>query len=673
MFYLNYQKRSLRIKENKQQTQENRGPMGMMQGGQKAKDFKGTMKNLLKYLLPYSKSLILVIIFAIASTVFSIVSPKILGNITNQIVDDYTNIAIYDQVMKNIPDGVVLPEGTKGTDIVSMMPAEMLGSISEDKLEKIKNIDFSNRPAIQFDIILKTVLLLVFLYLISAIFTYIQSWIMSGISQKMTYSFRRNILSKISKLPLSYFDKRTYGEVLSRVTNDVDTVSQNLNQGIVQIITSIAMIIGIIIMMLSINGWLTLVALFVLPISFGLVSLVIKNSQKLFKRQLESLADMNGHIEEVYSGHNIVKVFNGEKRSLLKFNNINEELYDSGWKSQFISGLLFPIMNVIGNVGYVAIAVLGGWLTLKGSMTIGGIQSFIQYMQQFTQPITQTANIANILQSTAAAAERIFEFLNEKEEVKDIENPVVLKKVRGDVKFENVKFCYEKDKVIINDFNANIKAGQTVAIVGPTGAGKTTMINLLMRFYDVDEGSIKIDGVDIRDIKREELRKMFGMVLQDTWLFSGSIRENISYGNLESSESEIIEAAKFAYADHFIHSLPDGYDMVINEEADNISQGEKQLLTIARAVLSNPPMIILDEATSSVDTRTEVLIQEAMEKLMDGRTTFVIAHRLSTIKKSDLILVMNEGSIVEYGKHEELLKKNGFYASLYNSQFKTFD
>ncbi len=661
------------MKENKQQTQENRGPMGMMQGGQKAKDFKGTMKNLLKYLLPYSKSLILVIIFAIASTVFSIVSPKILGNITNQIVDDYTNIAIYDQVMKNIPDGVVLPEGTKGTDIVSMMPAEMLGSISEDKLEKIKNIDFSNRPAIQFDIILKTVLLLVFLYLISAIFTYIQSWIMSGISQKMTYSFRRNILSKISKLPLSYFDKRTYGEVLSRVTNDVDTVSQNLNQGIVQIITSIAMIIGIIIMMLSINGWLTLVALFVLPISFGLVSLVIKNSQKLFKRQLESLADMNGHIEEVYSGHNIVKVFNGEKRSLLKFNNINEELYDSGWKSQFISGLLFPIMNVIGNVGYVAIAVLGGWLTLKGSMTIGGIQSFIQYMQQFTQPITQTANIANILQSTAAAAERIFEFLNEKEEVKDIENPVVLKKVRGDVKFENVKFCYEKDKVIINDFNANIKAGQTVAIVGPTGAGKTTMINLLMRFYDVDEGSIKIDGVDIRDIKREELRKMFGMVLQDTWLFSGSIRENISYGNLESSESEIIEAAKFAYADHFIHSLPDGYDMVINEEADNISQGEKQLLTIARAVLSNPPMIILDEATSSVDTRTEVLIQEAMEKLMDGRTTFVIAHRLSTIKKSDLILVMNEGSIVEYGKHEELLKKNGFYASLYNSQFKTFD
>ena len=645
-------------------------PMGMMHGGEKAKDFKGTMKNLLKYLSPYLASIIVVLVFAIASTVFTILSPKILGNITNQIVNDYTNMVVYDQVMAKLPAGVKLPEGTKGSDIIKMIPAEMLSKVPQDKLEKIKDVDFSSRPTIQFYLIGKTVLILIVLYIVSAGFSYAQGWIMSGISQKVTYKFRKDILEKISRLPLSYFDKRTHGEVLSRITNDVDTVSQNLNQSITQIITSVTTIIGILIMMLTISWLLTLVAIIVLPISFIFIAFIVKRSQKLFKRQQESLGDMNGHIEEMYSGHNIVKVFNGEARSLVKFNKINEDLYDSAWKSQFLSGLLFPIINVVGNMGYVGIAVLGGWLAIKGSINIGDIQAFIQYMQQFTQPITQTANVTNVLQSTAAAAERIFEFLNEKEEVKNSEKAIELTNVKGNVEFKNVKFGYDKDKVIIKDFNAVVKAGQKIAIVGPTGAGKTTMVNLLMRFYDVDSGSISIDGVDIRDIKRESLRRMFGMVLQDTWLFNGTIRENIAYGNLGAKDSEIIDAAKAAHADHFIHSLPDGYDMVINEEADNISQGEKQLLTIARAMLANPPMLILDEATSSVDTRTEVLIQNAMEKLMEGRTTFVIAHRLSTIKKSDLILVMDHGNIVEQGTHEELLKKNGFYANLYNSQFK---
>ena len=646
------------------------GPMGMMKAGEKAKDFKGTMKNLWKYLSPYTKAIVLVCIFAIASTVFTIISPKILGNITNQVVDDYTKIVVYDQVMENIPEGIELPEGTTGQDIIKMMPTEILSEIPEDKLDSIKDIDFSSRPSIQFDVIGHTVLILIGLYLLSALFSYIQGWVMSGISQKVTYRFRKDILAKIPKLPIKYFDKRTYGEVLSRVTNDVDTVSQNLNQSITQIITSVTTIIGIFIMMLTINWQLTLVAVLILPVSFGLIIFIVKKSQKLFKRQQESLGDMNGHIEEMYSGHEIVKVFNGERRSLVKFNKINEELYDSGWKSQFLSGVLYPIMNIIGNIGYVAVAVLGGSLVIKGAINIGDIQAFIQYMQQFTQPIAQVANITNVLQSTAAAAERIFEFLGEEEEIENPKNPVILSNVKGNVEFKNVKFGYDKDQVVIKDFSANIKTGQRVAIVGPTGAGKTTIVNLLMRFYDVDSGSIKVDGVDIREMRREDVRRMFGMVLQDTWLFNGTIKENIAYGDLDAKESAIIESAKYAHADHFIRSLPNGYDMMINEEADNISQGEKQLLTIARAMLANPPMLILDEATSSVDTRTEILIQKAMERLMEGRTTFVIAHRLSTIKKSDLILVMNEGSIVEQGKHEELLRKNGFYAELYNSQFK---
>lgn len=660
--------------EEKNQTQHKGGPMGgpmaMMRGGQKPKDFKSTMKTLLKHLSPYTKSIIIVIIFAIASTVFAILSPRILGDITNQIVDDYTNIVVYDQIVKNLPEGVILPKGTTGADILKMIPPDMLSKVSEEKLDKIREVDFSTRPQIQFDVIGKTVLLLIALYLISAALAYSQGWIMSGISQKITYDFRKEIQAKISRLPIKYFDKQTYGEVLSRITNDVDTVSQSLNQSMTQIITSITTILGILIMMLTISWLLTLVAIVVLPISFVLISIIVKKSQKLFKRQQDTLAEINGHIEEMYAGHNIVKVFNGEERALKKFNLINEDLYDSGWKSQFLSGLLFPIMNILGNVGYVAIAVLGGWLAIKGTINIGDIQAFMQYMQQFTQPITQTANVTNVLQSTAAAAERIFEFLDEEEEIENVKDPIVLSSVKGDVEFKNVKFGYSSKKIVIKDFSATIKAGQKIAIVGPTGAGKTTIVNLLMRFYDVDSGSISIDGIDIRDMRREDLRRMFGMVLQDTWLFKGTIKENISYGSLNAQESDIINAAKAAHADHFIHSLPDGYEMVINEEADNISQGEKQLITIARAMLENPPMLILDEATSSVDTRTEILIQDAMERLMEGKTTFVIAHRLSTIKKSDLILVMDEGNIVEKGNHEELLKKNGFYASLYNSQFK---
>jgi ATP-binding cassette subfamily B protein len=646
------------------------GHGGMMRGGEKAKDFKKTMKRLIEYLSPYKKSIIVVVIFAVVSTIFSILGPRILGNITNQIAEDYINIVVYDQIVEKLPEGVTLPSGTTGEDILKMVPEEMVSEVPEDRLDKIKNVDFSERPHIQFDVIWKTILLLIGLYLVSALFAYLQGWIMSKVTQKISYDFRKKILNKIYKLPLKYFDNQTHGEVLSRITNDVDTVSQTLNQGMTQIITSVTTILGILIMMFSISWLLTLVAIVVLPVSFLFISFIIKKSQNLFKRQQDTLADINGHVEEIYAGHSIVKAFNGEKRALKKFNVINEDLYDSAWKSQFLSGLLLPIMNIVGNVAYVAIAVLGGWLAINNRLMIGDIQAFIQYMREFTHPITHVANITNVLQSTAAAAERIFEFLAEQEEVEDVKNLVTLDSVRGDVEFDHVRFGYEPDQVVIKDFSVEVKAGQQIAIVGPTGAGKTTLVNLLMRFYDVDSGSIKIDGVDIRGMRREDVRKMFGMVLQDTWLFNGTIKENISYGNPNKSDSEIIQAAKNAHVDHFIHSLPDGYDMVINEEADNISQGEKQLITIARAMLDNPPMLILDEATSSVDTRTELLIQRAMENLMKGRTTFVIAHRLSTIKKADLILVIDNGDIVEKGKHEELLKKNGFYASLYNSQFK---
>jgi len=644
--------------------------MGMMRGGEKAKDFKGTIKKLIKYLSPYAKGFIAVFILAIASTTFSIIGPKILGNITNQIVDDYIHITVYEQVMKNLPEGYVLPQGTKGADVLKQLPEDKLNKIPKDVLDRVEGMDLSVKPSMDFDYIGSKIVLLVGIYFASAVFAYIVEWIMSGITQKVTYKLRKEIFAKISKLPLRYFDTNSYGDVLSRMTNDVDTISQTLSRGIVQVITSVTMIIGILIMMFSINSVLTIIALVILPVSALLVSLVVKRSQKLFVAQQEYLGEINGHIEEMYGGHVIVKAFNGEHGSVEKFNVINEKLYESSWKSQFFAGLLMPIMNIISNSGYVAIAVLGGKFAIEGKINIGDIQAFMQYMNQFTQPITQTANISNIFQSMAASAERVFEFLNEAEEKESAKEFKEIKNVKGNIKFENVKFGYNHDRVIIKGFSADIKAGQKIAIVGPTGAGKTTMVNLLMRFYDIDSGSIKIDGVDIKDMRREDVRKLFGMVLQDTWLFNGTIKENIAYAKPDATEDEIIEAAKSAYADHFIRTLPEGYDTVINEEADNISQGEKQLLTIARAMLANPPMLILDEATSSVDTRTELLIQKAMDKLTKGRTTFVIAHRLSTIKNADLILVMNYGNIVEKGKHQQLLEKNGFYASLYNSQFQ---
>jgi len=526
-----------------------------------------------------------------------------------------------------------------------------------------------SEPTIDFGGIGGLAMLLVGLYLLSALFSYLQGWIMSGVSQKVTFNLRRDISLKISLLPLRYFDNRTHGEVLSRVTNDVDTVSQTLNQSLSQIVTSVTTIIGILIIMLTISWQMTVVALLVLPVSIVLIKLIVGRSQGYFVQQQVSLGKINGHVEEMLSGHTVMKAFNGEQRSVAAFRSINTELYGSAWRSQFLSGLMMPIMQFVGNLGYVAVAVLGGWLAVNGKINIGDIQAFIQYMNQFTQPIAQTANIANVLQSTAAAAERVFEFLAEEEEVAEAAQPVALGKARGGVEFENVVFGYSPEKTIIKGLNASIRPGQRVAIVGPTGAGKTTIVNLLMRFYDVSEGSIRVDGVDIRDMRRSDLRRLFGMVLQDTWLFNGTIEDNIAYGKSKATHKEVVKAAEAAHADHFIHALPGGYKMELNEEADNVSQGEKQLITIARAMLADTPMLILDEATSSVDTRTETLIQSAMERLMKGRTSFVIAHRLSTIRNADLILVMQDGNIVEQGTHDQLLGQNGFYASLYNSQF----
>jgi ATP-binding cassette, subfamily B, multidrug efflux pump len=647
------------------------GPRGGMMGGsgEKAKNFKGTSIKLIKYMKVYWFSIILVFVFAIASTVFAIFSPKILGNVTNQIVDDYTNMVVYDQVTEKLPPGTKIPKGTTGEDIIKNIPQPILSKIPQDKLEKIKNVDFSSRPSINFNKIKNIAIILIVLYILSSIFSYIQGWVMTGVSQKISFRLRKDVSDKINRLPLSYLDGQSHGDVLSRVTNDIDTVSQTLNQSLTQIITSITTIIGILIMMFSISWQMTLVALLILPVSFIFIGGIVKKSQTYFKQQQSILGQMNGHIEEMYSGHNVVKVFNGEKESIEKFVNINDQLFDSGWKSQFLSGLMFPIMNFMGNIGYVGIAVLGGWLAIHDRIKIGDIQAFIQYLRQFNQPVLQSANIANVLQSTAAAAERVFEFLDEEEEIPDTEESVKLATVRGEVSFENVEFGYLPDKLVIKGFNQKVSPGQRVAIVGPTGAGKTTMVNLLMRFYDVNGGAIKIDGVDIRKMTRSNLRRMFGMVLQDTWLFHGTIKENLKYGKQEATDAELLRATKMAHVDHFIRSLPNGYDMLISEDADNLSQGEKQLLTIARALLADPPILILDEATSSVDTRTELLIQKAMENLMKGRTSFVIAHRLSTIKNADLIIVMNEGKIIETGNHTDLVAKKGFYSSLYNSQF----
>ena len=599
------------------------GPMGRqgMNTPAKAKNFKATTKKLINnYLSKYKLAIIIVIIFAIGSTIFSIVGPKILGNATTEIFN---------------------------------------GIIS--KLSGGSGIDYSK--------ILKILLTLLGLYVISALFSLIQGFTMTSVAQKLTYKIRNDIAQKINKLPMKYFDKKTNGEVLSVITNDIDTLSQNLNQSITQIITSICTIIGIIIMMLSISVTMTIASLIILPISAVIVKKIVTKSQKYFQKQQAYLGHVNGQVEEVYGGHTIVKAFNGEQQEIEKFEKANKELYSSGWKSQFLSGLMHPIMNFIGNIGYVVVAVLGGYLAVQGKITVGNIQSFIQYNKQFTQPIMQIAQVSGMLQSMVAAAERVFEFLEEPEEVEESDKGIDTSKLKGNVEFKNVKFGYDEDKIIIKDFNANVKEGQKIAIVGPTGAGKTTMVKLLMRFYDVNSGEILVDGNNIKDFKRGELRKMFGMVLQDTWIFGGTFKENIKYGKPEASDSEVIEAAKAAHVHHFIKTLPNGYNSVLNEESSNVSAGQKQLLTIARVILADPKILILDEATSSIDTRTEIQIQSAMDNLMKGRTSFIIAHRLSTIKNADLILVMNHGDIVEQGTHEELLAKNGFYADLYNSQF----
>lgn len=598
------------------------GMGGAMGAGEKAKDFRGTMKKLIQHLKPYRVVMILVVILAIGSASFSIVGPKILGNATTEIFN-----------------GVVSKVSGSGNGI-------------------------------NFDSISKTLLILVGLYIISAVFSYIQTFITSDISQKVSYNLRKEISIKINKLPLKYFDKNTHGEVLSRVTNDVDAISQNLNQILSQMITAATTLIGVLVMMISISVTMTVVTLLIIPLSLIFITIVVKKSQKHFKNQQIFLGHANGHIEEIYSGHNIVKAFNGEKDAVEKFDELNQTLYDSAWKSQFLSGMMMPIMTFIGNLGYVLVAIVGGYLTIIGSIQVGDILSFIQYSRSFMQPIAQTAQIANVMQATAAAAERVFEFLGEKEEIEETKNPMSIDNVKGDVEFKDVQFGYNEDKIIINNFSVKIKPGQKVAIVGPTGAGKTTIVKLLMRFYELNSGSILIDGHDSKEFTRDDLRSIFGMVLQDTWLFNGTIMENIRYGNLDASDEEVIAAAKNAHAHHFIKTLSEGYNMEINEEANNISQGQKQLLTIARAILANPKILILDEATSSVDTRTEVLIQKAMDNLIKDRTSFIIAHRLSTIKNADTILVMKDGDIVEQGNHKELLELNGFYAELYNSQFE---
>ncbi len=648
------------------------GPMGGGMGaGEKAKDFKGTVKKLAKYLAEFRWQMLMVAIFAVGSTMFAIASPKILGGATNQIVEDYVSMKAYETITSKLPNGASLPAGTTGADVLKQLPnkSEIESQIPSNQLDTIKKLDLSQRPSFHFEAIWRVVSLLIGLYILSAIFRYIQTWLMTQVTQTVTFRMRRQLSEKINRLPLSYFDRQTYGEVLSRVTNDVDTISQTLNQSLSQIVSSTVMVLGILAMMFSISWQMSLVALLVLPLAGGAVTLIAKSSQKQFLSQQTQLGELNGHIEEMYGGHQVMRVFNGQKKSLAKFSRVNDQLQESAWKAQFLSGLIYPIMNFIGNIGYVIMAILGGWLAINGRLKIGDIQAFIQYIDQFNQPLVQVANIANVLQSTAAAAERVFEFLDEPEEQAEGKDLVKLAHVKGEVEFDNVVFGYKPDQTIIKGLSAHIKPGQRVAIVGPTGAGKTTLVNLLMRFYEINSGAIKIDGVDIAQMKRSDVRQMFGMVLQDTWLFNGTIRQNLLYGNPTASEEEMVATAKEAHVDHFVRSLPGGYDMVLGEEATNISQGEKQLLTIARAMLARTPMLILDEATSSVDTRTEVLIQKAMDKLMQGKTSFVIAHRLSTIRDADLILVVRDGNIIEQGKHDELLKQNGFYTELYNSQF----
>lgn len=599
------------------------GP-GAMMPGEKAKDFKGTMRKLLAYLSRFLPAVIFVLICAAASTVFSIFGPKILGNATTKLFE-----------------GLI---------------ATLTGTGSID-----------------FAAIAQILLFLATLYGISALLMYLQGWVMSGIATKLSYSMRRDISNKIDKMPLSYFDRVPHGEVLSRITNDVDTVTQTLNQSLSQIVSNVTTMIGVLIMMITISPALTLIALCILPVSVVIVMNVVKRSQPFFQRQQEYLGHVNGHVEEMYGAHTVVSAFNGEEESIAQFEALNDRLYRAAWKSQFLSGMMMPLMNFAGNLGYVGICVLGGFLSLNGTITVGDIQAFIQYVRQFTQPINQIANISNVLQQTAAAAERVFAFLEEEEESADSSASIPAQSITGEVNFDHVRFGYVPEKTIIHDFSTLVRPGQKVAIVGPTGAGKTTIVKLLMRFYDVSDGSIELSGHDVREFPRNELRGLFGMVLQDTWLYNGTIRENIRYGRLDANDEDVLAAAKAAQVDHFVRTLPEGYDTVLNEEASNISQGQKQLLTIARTIISDPKILILDEATSSVDTRTEVSIQKAMDHLTEGRTSFIIAHRLSTIRNADMILVMKDGDIVETGTHQTLLQKGGFYAELYNSQFAADD
>ena len=607
---------------NQKQNNRPRGPMGHgMRGGEKAKDFKGTMKKLLNYIKPFKFSFLVGLLCAIVSVCIMVIGPKIQGNIITEIAQGFMNKV----------------QGKGGID---------------------------------FDAIQKTCALLLAIYALSTAFSYLQGWLMSGVSNKMGYKLRKEMNQKIDKLPLSYFDKNSHGDILSRFTNDVDTLVQSLNQSLSTMVSSFVQIIGFLVMMLSISWKMTLMALIVIPLSLILVMVVVKKSQRYFKAQQKSLGLVNGHIEEMYSAHTIVKAFNGEEDSLRTFKEYNDQLYTSAWKSQFLSGLMMPLTNLIGNIGYVGVCILGGYLTIHKEIAVGDIQSFITYTRNFTQPISQISQSMNMLQSTAAAAERVFEFLAAEEEICDVKNPVVLEDVQGQVTFENVCFGYDPNKTVINNFSMYIKPGQTTAIVGPTGAGKTTIVKLLMRFYELNAGSIYIDGHNITEYTRSGLRNMVGMVLQDAWLFEGSILENLRFGKPSATDDEVIQAARAAHVDHFIHTLDHGYDTVLNESSSNISQGQRQLLTIARAFLADPKILILDEATSSVDTRTEVLIQKGMDELMKGRTSFVIAHRLSTIRDADNIIVMDHGDIVEVGNHDELMKRNGFYTKLYNAQFE---
>lgn len=611
------------MSENGMPARRHRGPMGPGHGfvGEKPKDFKGSSKKLIKYLGKYWIAIVIVMIFAAASTVFSVAGPKVMGKATT--------------------------------------------ALAEGLMDKI-----SGTGGIDFDYIAKVLLFTLGLYIISAVFMFIQGLIMTNITQKTCYRMRKEIVEKINRMPMKYFESRTYGEVLSRITNDVDTLGQSLNQSITQVITSVATLIGTLVMMLSISPLMTIISIVILPVSAFLISFVVKHSQKFFRQQQEYLGHINGQVEEVYGGHLIIKAYNKEEETVSAFRQANDVLYRSAWKSQFLSGLMMPIMQFVGNLGYAGVAISGGILAIKKVITIGDIQAFIQYVKNFTQPIQQIAQVATQLQSMTAASERVFEFLEEEEEDITVEDPVSVSDIEGRVEFSHVKFGYDPDNMIIKDFSAKVEPGQQVAIVGPTGAGKTTMVKLLMRFYDVNSGSILVDGHDVREYNRPQLREAFGMVLQDTWLFKGTIMENIRYGRLDATDEEVIEAAKAAHAHHFIQTLPGGYNMELNEDASNVSQGQKQLLTIARAILADNRILILDEATSSVDTRTEIRIQKALDNLMRGRTSFVIAHRLSTIKNADIILVMKDGDIIEQGNHEELIKKNGFYAELYNSQFE---